>query len=138
MAKKSYCNCIDYPDEPRFQPSLVSECLFTDANGVKKFHSDIHLILRDKSFANNIGPDAFRQYVQSIMDKTGRDSSGLKDLDDDQLMESILDRRLSDATDVYQFTDRLESYIDEYKDKLDKYHSAKKKLSDLKSSLDKK
>lgn len=122
---------INHPDDYQYEPSVISTCCISDCDGMTKIHSDIHMILRERSLSDMISPSQFRQ----IVDDLTRDSRGSVDdgLTDDQRFETIIGRRLTEFTDVYQFTKYLDSHTDEVKASYEKYQKC---LSDRKRLLD--
>lgn len=124
---------IPHPDDPVYQPSVISTCSFTECDGMVKHHSDIHMILREKSFANMVSPETLRQMVDDIMRPTS--SSSVSDLSDDQLFETIFDKRANDFNDIYQITRHLHENAERIKSRIEQYKTEKKKTDELKSKL---
>lgn len=125
--------CVPHPNDPVYQPSVISTCSVTDCDGITKFHSDIHMILREKSLADMVSPEVLRQMVDDITRPAP--SSSTSALSDDQLFETIFDRRANDFNDIYQITRHLHADAERIKSRIEQYNSEKKKTDELKSKL---
>lgn len=128
MSKVSYF--IHHKDEPKYEPSAIAQVSFTQTDDCSKFHSDVRMILRDKSLSDRIGVNVLRDYVDRMVSSN---NSPTADLSDDELMDTILDRRVVDPNDVYQMTNYLDKNLDNVKDnlaKMKKSYEQKKKLLD--------
>lgn len=127
--------CVIHKDDPVYKPSVISPVLFTEVDGMIKFHSDVNVLLRSKTAVKTLSPDVLRSYVDGIM--RNHDSGVPNDMTDEQLFESILPRRLTDMTDVYQFTRYMHDNVEDIKDKISKYNKERsnrvKQLESLKS-----
>lgn len=124
--------CVNqYPDDPVYQPSVISPCLSSvDEDGVCRIHSDVHIILRERNFAKRIGENVAQSYVDNLVRSRSLPASS-ESLSDDQCFETISSRRLTDRTDLYQEIKRMDSqrdYIKSEKAKSDKSKGELKKL----------
>lgn len=118
---------IPRPKHPVYEPSIISQVCFTKVDDMVKFHSDVHVILREKSLADKLGPEQLRAYVDDML--RNRNMGSTEQLTDDQLMETIQSRRLTELTDVYQLNKYLSDQADDIKSKIDKYNKQKEKSS---------
>lgn len=135
MPVKTVAHYIPYPKEPVYKPSLVGRLLFTDIDGMTKCHSDVNLILRDKSLADKLGPDNLRSFLDSLLRE--RDAGSSDALSDDELMDTIVSRRITEATDVYSMAKLMEKEYDSFKTQIDKNKALKEKTeSERKKLLD--
>lgn len=124
---------VIHKDDPCYKPSVVSPVLFTEVDGMIKFHSDVNVLLRSKTAVKTLSPDVLRSYVDGIM--RNHDSSVPNDMTDEQLFDTILPRKLTDITDVYQFTKLVDDGVEDIKSKISDYNKARDKRVKLMESL---
>ncbi|UPW41735.1 internal scaffolding protein [Peromfec virus RodF8_8] len=130
MAKSFY---VPYVHEPSVKPSVVSQVLLTECDGCKKFHSDIHAILREKSLSDVISPESLRQIVDDMV--RPRPDSSSEGLSDDQLFDTIFDRRCTDFNDWHQITKYLSENREEVLKRLSDFKAKQKRLDDLNEKI---
>lgn len=126
------CVRVFHSNEPVYQPSVMSVVMASDFNGCRKIHSDVNLILRDKSLGDRLGPDVLKSYVDSII-KNSPDPR--MELSDDELMETIIDRRITEATDIYQMSTRMAERIENIRKQRDDFNRQKEKYDNDRKEL---
>lgn len=126
----------------QYKPSVVAPFLReADTDGsLVKVHSDIHLLLRQKSLQRSIGVDSLRAYFDGLVNSQGS-SMSTDQLSDDQLFELIPPKSVNNLTTRYEWAQYLQDHEKELKAKLSeskKFASKQKELNDwLKSLKDK-
>lgn len=131
-ARKNICVRVEHPNEPVYQPSVMSAVMCSDFNGCRKIHSDVNLILRDKSLGDRLGPDVLKSYVDSIIKNS---PNPREELSDDEIMDTIMDRRITEATDIYQMSTRMAERIENIRKQRDDFNKQKEKYDNDRKEL---
>lgn len=113
--------------------SIVRDYLFdvsNDDDKVCKLHSDINLILRQKTIHRNIGIPALRDYVQSLEFS----QPDQHDFSDEELMQLIPPKDVNNLTTAFEYTRYIKNNEKQMKQN---YDDLKKFKSDRENYLKK-
>ena len=102
----------------RYTKSIVADFLVDkdEENGFTKLHSDVNLLLRQKTIHRKIGLDALRDYVQNLE----RTETNKHDFTDDELFSMIEPKDINNLTTAYEYAKYLEHQSEAIKEKYKK------------------
>lgn len=101
----------------KYEPSVFSKFLHDvddSSQQVQKLHSDVYMLLRQKSIDNQIGATAIREYIDSLR----VNNTPTPQLTDDELFSLIEPREVNNITDAYKYAQYLEGNSVKVKNKL--------------------
>lgn len=102
-------------------------CSRDDSGRVLKYHSDIHLLLREKNLEKMVGTEALRHYVDSLRTNVAPSP----EMSDEELFKLIEPREIGTITDAYQYSRYIREHSDDMKAKYDNLCDNYKRFQEL-------
>lgn len=102
-------------------------CSRDDKGNVVKYHSDIHLLLREKNLEKMVGVEALRHYVDSLRTNVAPSP----ELSDEELFKLVEPRDVGTITDAYQYSRYIKANSDNFKARYDDLCDKYKRYQDV-------
>ena len=123
-----------------FEKSIVSDFLVSVDNSndsipsnerLMKFHSDLNLLLRQKSIHRRIGSDLLREYVEKLQAPDVQKTQ----LSDDELFQLIEPKQVNNLTTAYEYAKYIEKNSKECEKRFKEISESKKKYDKQQEDL---